>query len=783
MKWTSKRAHEACLYLVAVLSALGVIGELGGAMQGVFVLGVGASLVAGRTGFGQKVPTLFWNVFILLALVFTGQRMIFSDDDSILVGGVRFIVILLLLKLISRRGGERDDWQIYALSLLLMSAGTAMNETMAYGAIFVLYVIVGTYGLTLFHLHSEHQRQRLGAAGGGLWGGYRVAFGVMGGLILCLSVALFFLFPRVGLGFFVQKSREQASMIGFSDEVSLGGHGVIRDNPEVAMRVYFPGNLMPPEAASWHWRMMSFDTYDGVRWRREEKPRPQDLDRIKGERYRYDLTPLASPAIREEMAGARAWDLRVYMEPLKVDQAPTLWVTSRYGLPTAIPMSFNPGRALLRHDTHFGDLSVVQRNDLGVMMEMRVMPELTLPGPKQQGAYLPKELERTEAFRQLPAKGMGEIAKLSRQITQGKESPYEKAAAISWHLQQNYSYTTNLPPVDPEAPVQDFLFRTKRGHCEFYATSMVLLLRASGVSARIVNGFLGGRWNEVGKYMAVRQGDAHSWVEVHIPTVGWVPFDPTPASDVLPVKPDPATAWLNDAYDAARMAWVSAVIEYDLDKQLAVLRRLGQALAPGDGTSKAAKAPEDPGAERSALSLPWRQAVIWLVYLGLCLLAYTLGAGAVRRHRGGLAMWGRWGLKVGLCAGLGVAWMGWVHQGQPSFFWFGATGPLLCGSLGLLRHRVTQGTGEALALERLFRGVEKVAARVGVTRGLDEGPGAFFERVGQALPHEAAGLVHDFSSQYLALRFGKGEASAKEIQELRRLLTTLKKSSSRPRKS
>src|SRR5690606_23943302 len=101
-------------------------------------------------------------------------------------------------------------------------------------------------------------------------------------------------------------------------------------------------------------------------------------------------------------------------------------------------------------------------------------------------------------------------------------------------------------------PLEHFLFESRRGHCEFYSTGMAVMLRTLGVPSRNVTGFIGGTWNRFGRFYAVRQGDAHSWVEVFLPDVGWTRFDPTPASPAAPVAEIHGfAAFLRDVIEAA----------------------------------------------------------------------------------------------------------------------------------------------------------------------------------------------------------------------------------------
>jgi hypothetical protein len=142
-------------------------------------------------------------------------------------------------------------------------------------------------------------------------------------------------------------------------------------------------------------------------------------------------------------------------------------------------------------------------------------------------------------------------------------------------------------------PVDDFLFNTKRGFCEHYASSFVFLMRAAGVPARIVTGYQGGEINPNGNYLIVRQSDAHAWAEVWLQDKGWMRVDPTaavspnriesgiaaalPDSDLLPILSRQDYPMLKKLYmnwDAVNNGWNQWVLGYDQDKQLALLKKI-----------------------------------------------------------------------------------------------------------------------------------------------------------------------------------------------------------------
>jgi hypothetical protein len=124
-------------------------------------------------------------------------------------------------------------------------------------------------------------------------------------------------------------------------------------------------------------------------------------------------------------------------------------------------------------------------------------------------------------------------------------------------------------------PLADFLFNVKSGHCEYFSTAMVLMLRTRGVAARVVNGFLPGEYNDTAGAFTVRQSDAHSWVEVYFPeTRSWVTFDPTPsAGRIEPVRTG-ITAQLQKYAEALELLWFQYVVGYDKQEQTSLAASL-----------------------------------------------------------------------------------------------------------------------------------------------------------------------------------------------------------------
>ena len=139
------------------------------------------------------------------------------------------------------------------------------------------------------------------------------------------------------------------------------------------------------------------------------------------------------------------------------------------------------------------------------------------------------------------------LSRLNRQIVGDASDPYEITLRVEQYLRSHYRYSLTPPGSDYESPFAAFLFGTKRGSCQHFAGGMAVLLRFNGVPARLVVGFSTGRKMTDETY-AVSRKDAHTWVEVYFPGVGWIPFDPTPGNSIPGAGPSTSTAGFVDPF-------------------------------------------------------------------------------------------------------------------------------------------------------------------------------------------------------------------------------------------
>jgi len=588
-------AHKAATYLMVGSAYVALVA--GGGVAPAIAL---AGLVALIASWWWEAPhvrlerwTRLWTAGSILALVYSVVASVLTAD--FLGVGAQFLVWLTVAKAYNRRAA-RDWQQMYLLAFLMLVAGSVLNPDLTYGLCFLAFVIASTWALTLFHLRREmednllvkHAADRASERvevrrilesrrivdGRFFLGTGALSFGVF------LGAALVFLaLPRVGVGFFL-KGRAGLTLTGFSDGVKLGGHGVIKNDATVVMRIEMPSHYGNRDAPEVHWRGVAFDRYARGQWSRlNTSPRTQQTLEEGPARDRrfllWDGPARPARAIDELAAGLVRQD--IWLEPLESD---VLFGASK---PRIVEYAhvLRPRRSMVERNDEV-------RLDHASTIHYTVWSELAQPSPDELRGSAGKLPPAYRDYLQLPPEITPRTRELARTLTAGLTNPYDQAMAIKAWLGNNLRYTLVLADPGRQEPVDFFLFDRKKGHCEYFASAFAVLARAAGIPTRQVNGFLGGEWNEYQGYVAVRAGDAHSWDEVFFPGAGWVTFDPTPAAD-LDVLGRGGAGWterLGRFLDTMRFHWNKWVIEYDLASQLALFKQVGGVFETAAGAAK-----------------------------------------------------------------------------------------------------------------------------------------------------------------------------------------------------
>lgn len=590
-------AHKTVSYLTLAAAMLAMVsgGGLGLPVTVVAVLGLAGSWFWEAPRFDVARWAPLFTALALLSMVWAAFAAVTTGDYLGAGGG--FLALVTVARACTRRSA-RDWLQLYLLSFLMLVAGSVLNADLTYAVWFLLYVISITWTLILFHLRREMEDtflqrhaeptvarpieiQRILASKRIVDRRFFVGTGLVSLGVFALASALFLTIPRIGVGFFF-RGGGGLDMIGFSDGVKLGGHGRLKSDPTIVMRVEVGDPRLRGRAApAVYWRGSSFDYYRHGQWTRSKRA-PGTLVRIQPLTKTRQRRILAWPA-REyvdealpELLDASTYQ-DIYLDPIGADVL--FAASSPVGFEVDVPFGVRRASSdrndelRLRHDGP---------------MHYRAWSQLDPPAPEALAAATGPLPRGYDVYLQVPPEITPRTRALAEELTRGATSNHERANRIRDWLTDNLDYTLDLVDPGGQEPIDFFLFTRKAGHCEYFASAFAILARAAGVPTRNVNGFLGGEWNEYDGYIAVRAGDAHSWNEVYFPGQGWVTYDATPPGyERLGRGGGGWRAKLRRWFDSLRFQWNKWVIDYDLASQLELFRSIGRRFSGGARSVKA----------------------------------------------------------------------------------------------------------------------------------------------------------------------------------------------------
>ncbi|MGA8527725.1 MAG: transglutaminaseTgpA domain-containing protein, partial [Candidatus Sulfotelmatobacter sp.] len=373
-------------------------------------------------------------------------------------------------------------------------------------------------------------------------------------MILIGAAAIFFLLPRMSAGYLGGYSFGTDFSTGFSDRVQLGGIGQIQQSNAVVMHIQIDGDRDGKYALAW--RGVALANFDGKNW---SNPRQQYVlyrDADGG----FRIPPIGQGVARALTLPYHLIHYRVLMEPIGTNiffLAP--WARRIEGAYRTLQT--DTGGAVSDLDSQ-RSVSLYEADS-----------DISTPSAAELRAAENNLPQFAPAYLQLPALDQ-RIPRLAAQIAGSASNNYDKAVAVERYLKTHYGYTLQLPRSAVADPLANFLFERKQGHCEYFASSMAVMLRTLHIPARVVNGFRSDEFNDVTGYYVVRAKNAHSWVEAYFPGYGWVTFDPTPGGGIeSPQGWGRAMLYL----DAAASFWREWVVSYDTSHQYV----LGQTLMSG----------------------------------------------------------------------------------------------------------------------------------------------------------------------------------------------------------
>jgi protein-glutamine gamma-glutamyltransferase len=495
-----------------------------------------------------RIPQNLIAVVATAYLIFYPLDYYFLSRDffAATAHGVCFLGVARVLSAQS----NRDYLYTGAIAFVALIGAAALSTQVSFFIWLALAIIFGLAVLTSAEMRSGFQRSERPAPWGtryGLRTGWALAVLVAAAAcgILTLTAGIFLIVPRTAKAagmLFPNGPR----LTGFTNSIELGRFGSIARDGRPVLHVHSYGGTLPPDLK---WRGSALSHFDGRRWSEEPWSEPMAGDAIEK----------AHGMVADRWQRSRRDGPRIlYRVDVMNSDTGTLFIA---GVPEFINLPFDSAEA--PHLVHTAEDSYRALPAQGEALGYEVSAQL--------GSPLPYPLSATDRARDLLLPALDRRIPVLAGNWAGEGSDLNRAMRIQERLHREFTYTLETGNRFSHDALADFLFVTKRGYCEYFASAMAVLLRAQGIPSRVVTGFQSGYYNDVSGSWVIRASDAHAWVEGWIEGRGWMTFDPTP-----PGGTPLAQGWLGRLsmyLDAVDTAWQQWVVSYTPGQQAAMTYR------------------------------------------------------------------------------------------------------------------------------------------------------------------------------------------------------------------
>jgi len=489
-----------------------------------------------------------WTGFLTLGYVVFYLADYLLLSVGFLNATVHLVLFVMVLRLFSAHR-DRDFYFLSVIAFLMVLAAALLTVDsvflLAFSG-FILTAVVAFILMEMRHISAKTSLHSHDLAGRSTNRTLAISLAVVSSAlvlsILIGATAIFFLLPRVSGGYLSTYAPSGEITTGFSDQVELGRIGEIQQSNSVVMHVQIDADNRG--SFDLKWRGVALSNFDGRTWsnNREQHPLPPPLD------GRFLLPPGRGDIRR---ASPHTIHYQVLMEPVGMN----------IFFLAADPESLEGNYRHVAVDDGGAGFDLDPEHPVSRYQATSDMAQPTLAELRATGGVYPADV-RAGYLGLNPVDAR--IPKLAEQITASAGNNYDKAAAVEIYLRTHFAYSLQLPRTVPHDPLANFLFERKQGHCEYFASSMAVMLRTLGIPSRVVNGFRTGEFNDLTGQYVVRANNAHSWVEAYFPGQGWIGFDPTPGG-LIP----PRTGWDRAMMymDALASFWREWVVNYDAGHQ------------------------------------------------------------------------------------------------------------------------------------------------------------------------------------------------------------------------
>ena len=463
------------------------------------------------------IPRWALNSLSLLVIFFSFYRFNLGD---LVTQIVEALLILLAIKFIEEKK-FRDYMQIYAIVLFLLAGLGLLSLDIAFIAYLLILVFLLTTSIVLLTYFSQDPnlyftKQTV----------IKIVLKSMYIPLVAIPVAvfMFIILPRTQYPLFHFLNRADKAKTGFTDNVRLGVVSDIQEDSSAILRV----NMEKIEDNNLYWRGIVLDYFDSTAWKSSTK----------------DVVSMSFPS------SSKGKSIRqlIYLEPYE----------NRYLFALDKPVYI-----FYRGTNKYDDFTFISTGYIDKRIRYEAISIIT-------DIIVESEIEESR-YLQIPENLSQEIVRLVKRIAIYEDEAKNMQSIYAFLNDGTYKYSLKNLPVTKN-PLDDFLFLSKSGNCEYFASAFAIMLRLAGIPSRVVGGYKGGYYNDLGGYYLVPQKNAHVWVEAYIREKGWIRMDPTPAAldHFASLMKGDIFFRLSVLLDTINYYWYATVINYNFEKQLSI---------------------------------------------------------------------------------------------------------------------------------------------------------------------------------------------------------------------
>ena len=422
---------------------------------------------------GYRLRSATWK----LVLAAVTLAAIFSSYGSLkgVAPGVSLLVVLMSLKILEAHTA-REFQVMVMMAWMLCLCGFFLSQDFA-----IALCLLTAFALLLVALIQFHR----GSSPGAFWPPLGATCKLLA-QAAPLVLLLFLLFPRINVGFRFDIRDLHSAASGFSDRLSPGSIASLANSSDIAFRAEFPDRKTRPPGPM-YWRGIVMWHCAGMEWRASYAP-----------------VPISDSSTQSP--GGKAIRQRITIAP---HGARWMFALDR-------PVEVPPGAMLARGNYLWSVQPIRKARRYEIVSSLEVIGKELQPRERKEALQLPASI--TPAVRELAQSW----------IAQNSSPRAIVNSALQFFRTQRFRYSLS-PGEYRKNDLDEFLFHRRVGFCEHYAASFATLMRLAGIPARVVVGYLGGEYNDLGRFFLVRQADTHAWCEVWLPDSGWTRADPTSA--------------------------------------------------------------------------------------------------------------------------------------------------------------------------------------------------------------------------------------------------------------